>query len=257
MDEQKTNKRNIFIYGLSGSGKDTISNYLRDTYGYLKLRLAGTIKQYVFETYGFKNQEEFETKKRQNPEVRKAHNIFGKQYDQEGLDRSNKEATTNRIIVICERTALEFEICSEMNERPICIVDARNLFEASMLLEKGFYGIFLNRCSNEYAMKDHKTEQDMFMNGEIVKILTQLESNENTCFILNTSAIDLVQFEAINKAMTKACENDVKPFIVSTQGSIEMLLNLVNNIVINNGNVELIKKDTQNFINEEFNTKLT
>lgn len=253
MNERKINKRNIFIYGLSGSGKDTISNYLRDTYGYLKLRIAGTIKQYVFETYGFKNQEEFETKKRQNPEVRMAHNNFGKQYDQEGLDRSDREATTNRITAICNRTALEFEICSEMNEHPICIVDVRNYFEASMLLEKGFYGIFLNRRTDEYALKDHKTEQDMFMNGEIIKILKALENVENACFILNSSAIDLSQLVDINKAMTKACENDVKPFIVSTQGSIEILLNLVNNIVINNGNVELIKKYTQKFINEEFN----
>ena len=51
--------KNIFIYGMSGSGKDTIANFLQSKYDFIKLRIAGTIKQYVYETYGFKSIKEF------------------------------------------------------------------------------------------------------------------------------------------------------------------------------------------------------
>ena len=148
---------NIFLYGLSGAGKDTIANYLRDEYGYLKLRIAGTIKQYVFETYGFKTQEEFEAAKRSNPDVRLRHNTFGNQYDQEGIDRSNKEASLNRLNDLINRTALEYEIMDDMMHREICIVDVRTFDEAKTLLEADFIGIFLTRQNKkEFAKKDHK-----------------------------------------------------------------------------------------------------
>ena len=38
---------NIALYGMSGSGKDTVADYLRDNYGYVKLRLAKTIKSII------------------------------------------------------------------------------------------------------------------------------------------------------------------------------------------------------------------
>lgn len=163
--------KNIFIYGLSGAGKDTISNYLRDNFGYLKLRIAGTIKQYVFETYGFKTQEEFEKSKRINQDVRKAHNIFGEQYDNEGIARSSKEATTNRIDSLINKTALEFEISKDMINSPICIVDVRTRFEAERLLNAGFYGIFLTRKNkSEFVDNQHKTEQNIYMNYEFKQL---------------------------------------------------------------------------------------
>ncbi len=167
------NNLNLFLYGLSGAGKDTIANYLRDNYEYLKLRIAGTIKQYVFETYGFKTQEEFEAAKRANPEVRLAHNIFGNTYDKDGIDRSNKEASINRLNDLINRTALEFEIMDGMQYHDICIVDVRTFDEAKILLDNSYHGIFLTRQNKkEFAKKDHKTEQNIFNQIE------QLSSNK-------------------------------------------------------------------------------
>lgn len=171
---------NIFLYGLSGAGKDTIANYLRDEYGYLKLRIAGTIKQYVFETNGFESQEQFEEEKRKRQEVRQQHHTFGKQYDEDGLKLSNREATYNRIQSLINRTALEFEISDEMPLREICIVDVRTFEEAKMFLEAGYMGIFLTRQNKkEFADTKHKTEQNLFDQIE------QLPNRENIYIIRN------------------------------------------------------------------------
>lgn len=162
---------NIFLYGLSGAGKDTISDYLRDEYGYLKLRIAGTIKQYVYETNGFKNMEEFENSKRTNPEVRLRHNTFGNQYDKEGIELSNKEASINRLNDLINHTALEFEIMRGMEYADICIVDVRTFEEAQILLNAGFIGIFLTRQNKkEFAKSDHKTEQGLIANKNILNL---------------------------------------------------------------------------------------
>lgn len=157
------NNLNIFLYGLSGAGKDTIANYLRDNFNYLKLRIAGTIKQYVFETNGFESQEQFEEEKRNRPEIRKQHHIFGKQYDEDGLKLSNREATYNRVESLINRTALEFEIVRNTKDLPLCIVDAREFNEVETLLNAGFIGIFLTRQNKkEYIDSKHKTEQNLF-----------------------------------------------------------------------------------------------
>ena len=171
---------NIFLYGLSGAGKDTIANYLRDEYGYLKLRIAGTIKQYVFETNGFESQEQFEEEKRKRPEIRQQHHIFGKQYDEDGLKYSNREATYNRIQSLINRSALEFEIIEGMYLREMCIVDVRTFEEAKMFLEAGYMGIFLTRQNKkEFADTKHKTEQNLFDQIE------QLPNRENIYIIRN------------------------------------------------------------------------
>ena len=173
-------KINLFLFGMSGAGKDTIADYLRDEYGYLKLRIAGTIKQYVYETYGFKTQEEFETAKRNNPEVRKAHNIFGNQYDKEGIDRSNKEASINRVHDLCNRTALEFEISYDMKNADMCIIDARTIDEVNALLEHGFFGIVLTRRSDEFKVAEHKTEYGIDEN-----MMKLFQENKNIFIIDN------------------------------------------------------------------------
>lgn len=171
---------NIFLYGLSGAGKDTIANYLRDEYGYLKLRIAGTIKQYVFETNGFENMDVFEEAKRTNPDIRLRHNTFGNQYDKEGIELSKQEASLNRLQSLINRTALEFEIMEGMDLREICIVDVRTFEEAKKLLEAGFMGIFLTRQNKkEFAKKDHKTEQNLFSQIE------ELPNKQNIYIIRN------------------------------------------------------------------------
>lgn len=173
---------NIFLYGLSGAGKDTIANYLRDEYGYLKLRIAGTIKQFVFETYGFKNMEEFENSKRSNPEVRLRHNTFGSQYDKEGIEHTNVEASINRLNDLINRTALEFEISRDMEYAEICITDVRTFEEAKVLLNADFVGLFLTRQNEkEFAKKDNKTELGLIENNKIL----ELPNHENIYIIRN------------------------------------------------------------------------
>ena len=220
------NTVNIFLYGLSGAGKDTIANYLRDNYEYLKLRIAGTIKQYVFETYGFKTQEEFEAAKRANPDVRLAHNIFGNAYDKEGIDRSNKEASVNRLNDLINRTALEFEIMDGMQYHNICIVDVRTFDEAKILLNAGYTGIFLTRQNKkEFAKKDHKTEQNIFSQIE------QLPNNNHIIIIRNHDGAehdDYCKFGYIDE------ENKVPKFYeFTTDGTENDLLDTVC-IIINN-----------------------
>lgn len=222
--------KNVFIYGLSGAGKDTIANYLRDKYGYLKFRIAGTIKQYVFETYGFKTQEEFENAKREIPDVRKAHNIFGKQYDTEGLERSNHEATENRINAICDKTALEFEIKYNMKDYPICVVDVRNKFEAELLLNRGFYGIFLNRRNTEFADSKHKTEQDMFTNGELKSLIENLKESNITIIFNSEHKISLDEFDDIREKLI-SLNDKVKIPIAVTNGGVQELLLCVKDLI--------------------------
>lgn len=203
---------NIFLFGMSGAGKDTIANYLRDEYNYLKLRIAGTIKQYVYETYGFSTQEEFETAKRNNPEVRKAHNIFGNVYDQEGIDRSNKQASINRVHDLCNRTALEFEISNDMKNSDICIIDARTVDEVNVLLEYGFYGIVLTRRSDEYKLAEHKTEQGI--NEDLLRLFQEnpniyIIDNDNTnvvCDIITDGTPEKL-LEATDKIISKIIES--------------------------------------------------
>lgn len=165
--------KNIFVYGMSGSGKDTIANYLRDNYNYAKLRCAGTIKQYVFETYGFNTQKEFENAKRMKPEIRVAHNIFGNLYDKESKKLSNELGSLNRLRNIINRESLEFEITKGIQTSNICICDCRCIEEVEMLLDAGWYGIFLHRKTNEFKDTQHRTEQSILDNGELLKLILE------------------------------------------------------------------------------------
>lgn len=174
--------KNIFVYGMSGSGKDTVANYLRDNYGYAKLRCAGTIKQYVFETYGFNTQEEFENAKRMKPEIRLAHNIFGNLYDKESKNLSNELGSLNRLRNIINRVSLEFEMTSEMKTANICICDCRCIEEVEMLLDAGWYGVFLHRKTNEFKDTQHRTEQSIIDNGKLDEIISENQKYEKQIF---------------------------------------------------------------------------
>ena len=207
--------KNVFIYGMSGSGKDTISNYLRDKYDYLKLRIAGTIKQYVYETYGFKSQEEFEKAKRVNSEVRLAHNIFGNQYDKEGINRSGVIGSLNRIDNIINRTIMEIEISNCLKKKPICISDTRCLDEVEKLLNAGFVGIFLTRTTSEFKDENDRTEQSIILNGELQKLIDSGKYNNQIIVINNTP-------NPCNLNLKNVVYRDV------TDGTTENLLRLIN-----------------------------
>ena len=215
--------KNIFIYGMSGAGKDTIANSIRNYYGYLKLRIAGTIKQYIFETYGFKSQEEFEEAKRTNPEVRKMHNIIGNEIDLKGKELSGQNGSLNRLDQLLNRTSLEFEIHYNMNDKPLCIIDVRTIEEAKKCFDAGLYGIFLNRRSTEFADKTHKTEQDIFLNGQLSVLFSNKNYREKSIIFLND---DYAYHNKIDVAY-KINEKYPDVSIIITDGTAKQLENFV------------------------------
>lgn len=153
----------LFIYGMSGAGKDTVSNYLRDSMNFLKFRIAGTIKSFVFEVNGFSTQGKFEYEKRHNPEIRELHHKFGGYY----LRNSKNDVPThlNRLRQLINRESMEFDIIPRelRNSVNICISDVRMKDEIEVLLENNFCGIFLTkRNTDEFTNKKHKTEKDIF-----------------------------------------------------------------------------------------------
>lgn len=150
---------NVFFCGLSGSGKDTLANYFRDTHGYLKFRLAGTIKQIITEKGHF-SFSQIDELKRTNENIRKDHWIVG---DWMGADGN---AVMQRIKNICDRDSVEFDMLpTDLRGNPICICDVRRDFEIRMLLERGFVGVFLTRTTEELKENQHSTEINMFKNG--------------------------------------------------------------------------------------------
>ena len=213
--------KNIFIYGMSGSGKDTLANFLQNKYDFIKLRIAGTIKQYVYETYGFKSLKEFEEAKRLIPNIRIAHHTFGYQYKKEGELRSKEDASLNRLDLIINRELLEFEIDKDLNEKPICICDVRRMCEIEKLLEAGWLGIFLTRTTNEYKDVKHATDQSIFVNDEFSKLLSLNKYNNQIVLVANDDKPLIDQ------------ELKFKPNCISfeTDGSKEMLLSKIENLL--------------------------
>lgn len=166
---------NIFFCGLSGSGKDTLANYFRDTHGYLKFRLAGTIKQIISERGHF-SFSQIDELKRTNENIRKDHWIVG---DWMGADGN---AVMQRIENICNRDSVEFDMLpADWQNNPICICDVRRDFEIKMLLERGFVGVFLTRTTEELKENQHSTEINMFKNG-LVK--NAVEKNPGQCVLV-------------------------------------------------------------------------
>ena len=158
-------KPDIFVAGLTASGKDTIANYLKSFYDYRKIRLAGTIKQVICEKRNI-SPEELEELKREFPEVREHHHLVS--------DYMTEEAALNRAGLIRDRKAFDFEIVDD-KERQVVVCDVRTLKEAEVLFdnESSFYGIFLSRTTNEYKNSAHYTENNIFTNGQLEQIISK------------------------------------------------------------------------------------
>lgn len=155
---------NVFLYGLSGAGKDTIANYLRDNYGYIKLRVAGTIKQIIMETKNFDDLEYMEFQKRISPEVRKAHNVIGTILDSVGELISASDGSKNRLRLLVRERSLESEMIKDYHTYPKVICDIRTEEELNYILSHSsdYIGILLKRKNHaEYSDKKHKTEQPL------------------------------------------------------------------------------------------------
>lgn len=189
---------NLFTYGMSGAGKDTLANYFQDNHLYLKFRCAGTMKQIISE----KNKlgySQLELDKRTNEALRKEHWKVG---DWLGKDGS---AVKQRLINIINRDSVEFDIMPKnVKNNGIIICDVRRLFEAELLLQSGFVGIFLSRTNSEYKPNKHTTEVHMFENGYLQYLVNKYPKQ---CIIVINSMTEEYNREQIEKMYGGLFEN--------------------------------------------------
>lgn len=198
MEEQIVNKstRNfkmienpdLFIAGLTSSGKSTLSEYISDYYDYRQLRNAGTIKQIICERHGW-SPEELEIQKRANTEIRDEHH--------KESDYLGKKSTLNRCQMIAERSAFEFEFCPDP-EKQLVIIDVRDHEEADIYLANDFFGIFLSRTTAEYNA-GHWTDNNMFMNGKIVELSNTDDYGSKMIVVINGGTIPENFYNELNQ----------------------------------------------------------
>lgn len=150
---------NIFLWGLSGAGKDTIANHIKYNHdNWLILRLASTVKRIICETQNIPYYR-LETEKRLNPELRKMHNYVGRMLDK-------YKGTNNRLSQLMHYSAFDYENIKHPEKYNRIIIDIRSEEHVDTLLNNGWIGIFLTRYSNaEYRDATHHTEQNLFLNG--------------------------------------------------------------------------------------------
>lgn len=185
-------KKDIFIYGKIGSGKDILSNYLQIKNNCGVFRLSGTIKQIIMEQKDL-TFEEIENGKRMDSDLRNLHHTIG---DYLGNDKT----TNNRLKALINRYSMDMYNFNK--SKPIVINDIRTkeniltLFETinsdkylKFREENGYYKpsiIFLTRESEEYQNKIksnfHYTDEDCMklpLFSQILKKYLQKEFEDN------------------------------------------------------------------------------
>jgi hypothetical protein len=209
----KTNQMpNFFIYGLSGSGKDSIANYLADSYAYVNLKLSRTVKQIICERLNI-TFNELEILKRENSEIRAMHNEVGN-----FLDKYN--GSINRLKQLIDGRAFDFDYISKDTSRVISDIRAKEWI--NILLEAGWKGLFLSRKPNEFQNKQHKTEFYIFDDNEYLNSI--LEKYNKQIIIIDNNIDNILTTELI----TKYFDN-----IYETTGTLQELEETID-IIINN-----------------------
>lgn len=202
--------KNYFVYGMSNSGKDTVSNYLRDKYGYAKLRIARTIKQIICEKHDI-TYDELEELKRTNPKFRLEHHEVSEML-------GNKKSSMRRLIQLIDGRSMDFEYVDARKPRVIC--DCRDFEESDMMLNSDWVGIFLTRTTGEFRDSTHYTEQFMFSNDDL-KRLVKIYGFGKLIIIDNR----------IDKTDKSILVDDILKF--DTNGSPEELYSVIDQIIRN------------------------
>lgn len=160
-------QKNVILFGLSGSGKDTIANNLEHDLDYFKIRIAGTIKQIIQEKYSL-SETELEEVKRVNSEVREEHHTIGNYLD-------SFDGTTNRVNMIISGKLLEFKYKHQHQQVVVC--DGRGLErEVKLFLENpDWVCIFLSRTNYD---SEHRNENHWTEHGSIHKSLDFIKEND-------------------------------------------------------------------------------
>jgi len=217
------NTLKIFVYGMSGSGKDTIANYLKNSLGFMKLRIADTIKRIICEKCDL-TFDELELQKRSNKSLRSLHHRVGEYLDTPidiYLNNFNdNNGTTNRINQLINGTALDYQHFSDDFIQKTCkvICDVRTFEWSEQLLNAGWIGIFLTRTTPEFKESDNFTEQNIFSNGGIEKLWKSTLDKEKIIIINNDPEVFLNIYDI--------------PFIL-TDGSEEKLILTVKQKILN------------------------
>lgn len=153
----------MFVYGGTGSGKDTVADILKNKHNMAKLRLAFTIKNVIVETQGYGGYADLEFHKRRNPKMRDLHyDISDRLLSLSTLsNQRHKHYSLNVCMSLITRQHGLFDIT---NKIPLDYVvsDARMMEEILLLLCTGHYGIFLTRRTGEYVCKEHSTETGIY-----------------------------------------------------------------------------------------------
>lgn len=203
-------QNNLVLLGLSGSGKDTVSNHLEYNFNYFPIRLAGTIKQIIREKFNL-TEDELETKKRISQKFREEHHKIG-----EWLN-----STDNRIKQIINGTVTEFKYKSEFQN--IVVRDCRSIDrELKYFLDAdNFTIIYLNRTTSEYKNKEHYTEQ--LTNDSLLKFIS--ENNLYKKFILIYNDIEPINLSPEQLNVVEQC---LGYYNISGSKEKSSLINVVN-----------------------------
>lgn len=192
--------KNIFIYGMSGSGKDTIANNLKDDWDFMKLRVADTVKRIICEKCGI-TFDELEIIKRNNNSFRILHNKVGIYLDKDididiYLDANQKpqNGTNNRITQLINGTALDYQHFSSdfIKQKSKVICDCRSLNWCESFLNAGWTGIFLTRTTKEYKNSAHFTEENIYNNGKFSEFCNIFDDKSKIKVIDNSDKSDKI-----------------------------------------------------------------
>jgi len=216
----KNKKYNIFVCGLSGSGKDSISNYLRDEHDFIKLRIAGTIKHIICEKRNIPF-DKLDEEKRNNPELRELHHTTGNYL---GDETNSLSGTINRIHQLIDGNAVDFDMFKNSKTKHKIICDVRSKIESEIFLKAGYIGIYLRRRPNEHRHLGHFTESNLFENGELLEMIKNYPNNK-FLLIFNDNDINYVQ-EIQN--WINITQNNPNVYCLGTNGVLENIYEFIN-----------------------------
>ena len=210
--------QNIVIFGLTGSGKDTIANFLVREYNFFKVRIAGTIKQIIQENHNL-SIDELEEQKRIDPKIREEHHLVGNY-----LDSFN--ATINRVKMIINGKVTDFKYKQDYQAVVVC--DGRGLErEVKLFLEQpDWVCIFLSRNNydTEYKNDNHWTEAGSIENS--LKFIEENKFHEKSIIIINNK-----KEYKLSDEYNKIAEKCLGYFNISKNSSSSNLLNIIKHCI--------------------------
>lgn len=230
-DDKQPN--NIFVWGLSRSGKTTISEYIRDKYNYLMLRQAGTIKNILCDKYKTNIEGLEELKSNPHINIRKQHYQVGEMiakflHNHTKGDFNVTEALYDMSIAynIIQRNHPIFESLRKSDDYNVLVSDVRSLSTALLFLKAGWTGIFLTRRLEE-EITSHFTDVDIMRNGMLEDSIKELDIATSNIHIIhdsdfNSSILSYIPesnshiIEDVNGLLTTADSivNDVNRFLL-------------------------------------------